>query len=447
MSYPYDDPYSDRSWANTVQRYLAVAVAGAILFLGSVVCGIGFLWSTISDAQRSAALHQEAERRLADQEVARKQAEADRVKRLGVAIDTSVAGLRACAIDDSQALDRAWVALYQAIASAKSAGVNPPAEVIDATRDLNAIYEKVLTARKLITEGQAIPVPDEAQPPKYEEPEYDGAWFLSGYYRANYTGRNGDIEGVVITKGESYFVVMGADPASRGVDYLRGYVESTGKIIDLAVGRGGRTAVVVRLSDEETYRDDQKAYRAVVAEAKAKHQQALAAYRNAIQERKDTIRKLAAALDAAKQEESRLLGLYPAALKEAAERLRRDGGRAPVEGANSPTAASPRPGPATSSARENGEPAAGAPPQSGPPDSEIATFPVSFASVPLGAQVFVDGEQIGNTPIRGFSVKAGAHVIRMVLEDKTGTQTLSVGPDGPSRCVWRSAEGSWESGS
>lgn len=133
----------------------------------------------------------------------------------------------------------------------------------------------------------ALPVPDELpelpelpEKPTYEKPEYDGAWLLAGEFR----GRYKDGEGIVVQRGNKYYIVEdGSVPVFR---YIHGFVVNTGGVEILAIGRDGRTADVVRLSDRETYYEDQADYRKSVAEAKQEFGKALKEYEVALQKRK-----------------------------------------------------------------------------------------------------------------------------------------------------------------
>jgi hypothetical protein len=199
--------------------------------------------------------------------------------------------------------------LELAISNAISAGVEIPASITGPTKDLSSISSQLDEIQKRIEEGQAI-VPPALVEPKYEEPKYSGAWYLSGYYHSNYIGDGGFHEGVVISKGDRFFVVLGADPAVGYVRYLTGYVEDTGRMITLDVGRYGRNADVVRLSDRETYLDEQAIFKEQVAEAKVRFRSELELYQKAEKEQNDAKKKLAAALKWLGQEQQRLTKEY-----------------------------------------------------------------------------------------------------------------------------------------
>jgi serine/threonine protein kinase len=73
-----------------------------------------------------------------------------------------------------------------------------------------------------------------------------------------------------------------------------------------------------------------------------------------------------------------------------------------------------------------------------------ATYVVTFVSVPVGAAVFVDGQQVGNTPVQA-ELSAGEHEVRMEEGGETSTVTVSVDADQPTRHTWNRREGAWSS--
>lgn len=110
-------------------------------------------------------------------------------------------------------------------------------------------------------------------PGDFTVPEYTGAWYLAGSRRGGYDGG-----GQVIQKGDRYFIVQNADDPGPGVVYLEGYVEDTGEVVVLNIGRSGRSADVLRLVDQEAYAEDQAAYRSNKEQARREHAEALVAY-------------------------------------------------------------------------------------------------------------------------------------------------------------------------
>jgi hypothetical protein len=107
--------------------------------------------------------------------------------------------------------------------------------------------------------------------PEYEKPEYNGAWYLSGQCRGNY-----DEGGIIVQRGDRYFVVSNADPCL--LPYVHGYVVDDGKSITLNLGHSGRYADILRLVDRETYVEDQNDYRRRIAEAQAEFKEAVKTY-------------------------------------------------------------------------------------------------------------------------------------------------------------------------
>lgn len=229
------------------------------------------------------------------------------------ALESSAASFGGCEERSFEVLSNDWLTLQSALSNASSMGIEIPSSITVPTSEVSSISGQLTELREHIAEGQAI-VPPTLVEPKYEEPEYSGAWYLSGYYHSNYMGESGFHEGVVITKGDRFFVVLGADPADGYVRYLTGYVEDTGRVITLDVGLYGRTADVVRLSDRETYHDYQASYKEQVAEAKSRFKSELALYHQAVKEQDDAKTKLGAMLLWLGQEETRLTQEYHSAL-------------------------------------------------------------------------------------------------------------------------------------
>ncbi|MBT3222843.1 MAG: PEGA domain-containing protein, partial [Proteobacteria bacterium] len=73
---------------------------------------------------------------------------------------------------------------------------------------------------------------------------------------------------------------------------------------------------------------------------------------------------------------------------------------------------------------------------------------VTFVSIPLGARVFLDGAQVGVSPLP-HETPAGTHVLRMEVQDSdppvASEITIEVGANEAIRHLWRSGEDKWES--
>jgi hypothetical protein len=87
------------------------------------------------------------------------------------------------------------------------------------------------------------------------------------------------------------------------------------------------------------------------------------------------------------------------------------------------------------------EPAPETPPAEEPP--AVREQKLTISSVPLGADVFLDGKLIGRTPLIGFSVPEGSHQVKMVSDSETLVRTIDVGRRNPVRYVWKGGE-TWE---
>lgn len=70
--------------------------------------------------------------------------------------------------------------------------------------------------------------------------------------------------------------------------------------------------------------------------------------------------------------------------------------------------------------------------------------PVAFGSVPLGAEVFVDGVAVGDTPVRAIELKDGSHTVKMTLGGAEIERSIEVGPDAPTAHIWRGGD-AWHS--
>jgi serine/threonine protein kinase len=80
------------------------------------------------------------------------------------------------------------------------------------------------------------------------------------------------------------------------------------------------------------------------------------------------------------------------------------------------------------------------------PAPVIATFDVMISSVPLGADVTVDGTDAGVTPLVDFTLTKGQHEVAMTFADgRTSSHVIQVGPRLPDRFIWRIDDQRWES--
>jgi len=73
-----------------------------------------------------------------------------------------------------------------------------------------------------------------------------------------------------------------------------------------------------------------------------------------------------------------------------------------------------------------------------------ATYVVTFVSVPLGAAVFVDGQQVGTTPHQA-DLKAGSYEVRMEEGGASSSQTIAVDSEQPTRWSWNRRDDAWAS--
>ncbi|MEQ1565732.1 MAG: serine/threonine-protein kinase [Myxococcota bacterium] len=92
----------------------------------------------------------------------------------------------------------------------------------------------------------------------------------------------------------------------------------------------------------------------------------------------------------------------------------------------------PRPAPAEVVPAPEPPPAAPASP------SPVEIVAVTFDSEPSGASVYIDGVQVGKTPLRDHPMSAGGHELRLELGGRAVTRTVRVGGRlGATRFSWR----------
>ena len=78
-------------------------------------------------------------------------------------------------------------------------------------------------------------------------------------------------------------------------------------------------------------------------------------------------------------------------------------------------------------------------------DDDQAPIELTLVSVPLGAQVLVDGEAVGKTPMTHV-LSVERHAIRMEKGEDFVEKQISVGVDEPIRYTWRAKDASWTPG-
>jgi hypothetical protein len=78
-----------------------------------------------------------------------------------------------------------------------------------------------------------------------------------------------------------------------------------------------------------------------------------------------------------------------------------------------------------------------------PPIPGAPTRLVTFSSIPLGADVYVDGDRLGQTPLVGVALTDGGHQIKIISDAETLIRNIDVGKKLPSRYVWKGGD-RWE---
>ena len=174
-----------------------------------------------------------------------------------------------------EARERAYEVFCRALENAKE--LKADAEVAKyrtILAEVDEVTKRLAELAGLLKEPPALPeMPDK---PVFEKPEYDGTWLLTGEFRGRYK------DGIVVQRGNKYYIVeYGRIPP---VLHITGFVVNTGGMEILDIGRDGQVAEVVRLSDRESYNEDQADYRKAIAEAKETHAKRLKEYNIALQE-------------------------------------------------------------------------------------------------------------------------------------------------------------------
>jgi eukaryotic-like serine/threonine-protein kinase len=75
-------------------------------------------------------------------------------------------------------------------------------------------------------------------------------------------------------------------------------------------------------------------------------------------------------------------------------------------------------------------------PTAGTPDPPPPEYAVTFGSLPIGAEVLVDGSNIGQTPLLNHPLPAGSHEVVMRLGDREIKRTVKSGRRAPTRYIW-----------
>jgi len=78
-----------------------------------------------------------------------------------------------------------------------------------------------------------------------------------------------------------------------------------------------------------------------------------------------------------------------------------------------------------------------------PPAPSATRHRLTVASVPRGAQVWLDGRSLGPAPLEVMTT-AGAHQLRMTHGEHNGTGVVRMEPGRPNTYVWYAEKGRWE---
>jgi eukaryotic-like serine/threonine-protein kinase len=99
----------------------------------------------------------------------------------------------------------------------------------------------------------------------------------------------------------------------------------------------------------------------------------------------------------------------------------------------------PRPEPVSAAPAPAPDPA----PDPAPSLDDVPDRWLTFSSVPLGADVYLDGALIGRTPLMDVPVPEGVHTVKMVSTAETIVRDITVGRRNPERFVWKGGD-VWE---
>lgn len=135
--------------------------------------------------------------------------------------------------------------------------------------------------------------------PTHQPPAYDGAFQISGVVKKCYR------DGIVVLSNGKYYAVMGVDCPDTNL--TSGYVETTGGTTTVDIGRDGREAIDVKLSDRESAQDDRRAHQEALREYEATYQQNLRAYQTAVRENGALVARIEAARRSRDTERTKLL--------------------------------------------------------------------------------------------------------------------------------------------
>jgi hypothetical protein len=217
----------------------------------------------------------------------KKEAEAEKKaeqEKLKSAIEAAEKELRNTASGTAEERRKAYEALVERISAAQGK--------LDVKPYQGYLSPRAVAIRKRLDdiaseeEKDKAAAPNIPEKPKNEPPKYDGAYQLTGRVRKCYA------DGVLLSKGKKYYFIK--DARCPDVDILYGYVEETFGTVQADIGRDGREAVVVTISDKETAQDDRADHRKAVKEYADEYKKQKAAYDKAVAENSAAVRTLEA---------------------------------------------------------------------------------------------------------------------------------------------------------
>jgi len=136
--------------------------------------------------------------------------------------------------------------------------------------------DKVVTS--VTVKVKDLPVETEPEKPNYSPPKYNGAFQLIGVQR-----KCGS-DGVLLESNDKLYFIKNCNCTDGYRNGMHGWVEPIGTEIMVDIGRNGRRAIVVKVSNKETANDDRKDFSNMVREYELEYRADMKAYSKAMVE-------------------------------------------------------------------------------------------------------------------------------------------------------------------
>jgi len=180
----------------------------------------------------------------------------------------------------------------------------------------DTLYSRLLEIDNLDANTE---LPDIPEKPVYEQPEYDGAWYLRGKYVGHLLRESGfRVGGVILSSNGKYYILsddLGGEPTVRYGNYIEAYVISL-KVTEYL--NTGPSAEHILFANREAYQRNKRLYQEKIAEAKADYKEALKEYNDAVARQRKGEAEIARSRARRAKERSALLARKPEVLTTAA---------------------------------------------------------------------------------------------------------------------------------